>query len=37
MTISEIADALKLPEGTVMSQLKRAREKLRKELLDYGN
>lgn len=34
-TVSEIAELLKLPEGTVHSRLSRARECLRKELPDY--
>lgn len=35
MTVDQIADALGLPKGTVVSQLSRAREQLRKELRDY--
>lgn len=32
----EISSILSLPKGTVVSRLKRAREKLRDELADYG-
>ena len=36
MTVADIAKALDLPQGTVISQLHRGRERLRKELKDYG-
>lgn len=36
MTVSDIAAALKLPYGTVISLLHRGREQLKKELKDYG-
>ncbi len=36
MTVSDIAAALNLPRGTVVSLLYRGREQLRKELTDYG-
>lgn len=36
MTVADIAKALDLPRGTVVSLLHRGRERLRKELKDYG-
>lgn len=36
MTVSDVAAALELPRGTVVSLLHRGREQLRKELKDYG-
>lgn len=36
MTVSDIAEALQLPYGTVISLLHRGREQLKKELKDYG-
>lgn len=36
MKVQEIADVLELPKGTVLSQLSRGRDILRKELRDYG-
>ena len=36
MTVADIAKALDLPQGTVISQLHRGRERLREELKDYG-
>ncbi len=36
MAVADIAKALDLPQGTVISQLHRGRERLRKELKDYG-
>ena len=36
MTVADIAKALDLPQGTVISQLYRGRERLRKELKEYG-
>lgn len=35
MPVNEIANVLDIPEGTITSQLLRARQKLRKELSDY--
>ena len=36
MSISEIAKTLEIPAGTVMSRLKRGRDKLKKELMEAG-
>ena len=36
MAVADIAQALDLPQGTVISQLHRGRERLREELKDYG-
>ena len=36
MAVADIAKALDLPQGTVISQLHRGRERLREELKDYG-
>jgi len=36
MSVSEIAKTLKIPEGTVMSRLKRGRERLKKKLMELG-
>ena len=36
MAVADIARALELPEGTVISHLHRGRAKLREELKDYG-
>ena len=36
MAVADIAKALDLPEGTVISHLHRGRAKLREELKDYG-
>ncbi|MDO4544349.1 MAG: RNA polymerase sigma factor [Clostridia bacterium] len=36
MSVSEIATVLALPKGTVVSRLSRARDRLKKELKDYG-
>ena len=36
MNVSEIAQTLKIPNGTVMSRLKRGRERVKKELMEAG-
>lgn len=36
MKVSEVAKTLDLPEGTVMSRLKRGRERLKKQLTEMG-
>ena len=36
MAVADIAKAMDLPQGTVISQLHRGRERLREELKDYG-
>ena len=36
MSVSEIALTLKIPDGTVMSRLKRGRERLKKKLMEMG-
>lgn len=36
LPVNEIAELLNIPKGTVVSQLSRARELLRKELKEYG-
>jgi len=36
MSVSEIARTLKIPDGTVMSRLKRGRERLKKKLMEMG-
>ena len=36
MAVADIANALDLPQGTVISRLHRGRERLREELKDYG-
>ena len=36
MSVSEIAKTLKIPDGTVMSRLKRGRERLKNKLMEAG-